>query len=403
MKVENAKTLPKVYYGLHMVEGVAEYKDEATNNGQPYRIFVGESVIKNMDPTYAGKPLYVLHVDDVNLDALQNEADGYVVESFFNKSDGKHWAKFIVVSDRGHEAIRSGWKLSNAYIPKQFSGGGKWHGVDYLKEVEAAEYEHLALVPNPRYEESIILTPEEFKTYNSDKELELKKLANSLTKGAKAMFSFFKKTKVDNAADLEAMSVVLPKTGKEVSLSSIINAADEAEEKKEKKEEQMADGEHHVLVGEGKMKVNELVKKYMDMCHAAKNEGGEEKGEEKEENSDVYYHPAPKKPKDKESNADIEPKEAPEAQEKPEEKKVMDMDGKAPEEGDHKEALAKSLEIAEHEVESLKDGDEKKKEKKQNSAHFDALKNAESNVARGVAKLELSEDRVARGKARYGS
>lgn len=399
MKVENAKTLPKVYYGLHMVEGVAEYKDEQTNNGQPYRIFVGESVIKNMDPTYAGKPLYVLHVDDVNLDALQNEADGYVVESFFNKSDGKHWAKFIVVSDRGHEAIRSGWKLSNAYIPKQFSGGGKWHGVEYLKEVEAAEYEHLALVPNPRYEESIILTPEEFKTYNSDKELELKKLANSLTKGAKAMFSFFKKTKVDNAADLEAMSVVLPKTGKEVSLSSIINAADEAEEKKEKKEEQMADGEHHVLVGEGKMKVNELVKKYMDLCHAGKGEGGEAK----EENSDVYYHPAPKKPKDKEANADIEPKEAPEAQEKPEEKKVMDMDGKAPEEGDHKEALEKSLEIAEHEVESLKEGDEKKKEKKQNSAHFEALKNAESNVARGVAKLELSEDRVARGKARYGS
>ena len=46
MKIENAKSLPKIYYGLHFAEGVAEYKEPEVNNGQPYRIFVGEEVMK---------------------------------------------------------------------------------------------------------------------------------------------------------------------------------------------------------------------------------------------------------------------------------------------------------------------------------------------------------------------
>ena len=189
--ITNAKILPRRFYGLHMAPGVAEYKDETTNNGQPYRIFIGEDVIKNMDSTFEGRPVYVRHVDQVNMDKLQHEADGYVVKSFFNARDGKHWVEFIVVSDKGHEAIRSGWKLSNAYIPKSFAGSGLWHGVEYVKEVMDGEYEHLALVPNPRYEESIILTPDEFKNYNNEKELELQKLSNSSNKEKKGMFNFF--------------------------------------------------------------------------------------------------------------------------------------------------------------------------------------------------------------------
>ena len=156
--------------------------------------------------------------------------------------------------------------MSNAYIPKEFGGGGKWHGVDYLKEVLRAEYEHLALVPNPRYEESIILTPEEFQAYNLKKESELKKVANSLKQGAKAMFNFFKKTKVDNASDFEALSVVLPKSGKEMTIAQIVNEMDEHHMKKhddamkhdakhhdDDAEHPMAHPDHHVMVGKEKI------------------------------------------------------------------------------------------------------------------------------------------------------
>jgi len=262
----NSRELPKILYGLHMCEGVAEYHE----TGTPTRIFVGEDVLKNMNPTFAGKPVYVNHVENVNLDTLQEEADGYVTESFFNKADGKYWAKFLVVSDRGHEAIRKGWKLSNAYRIKNSRGGGKWHNVDYQQEVADGEYTHLAIVPNPRYEESIVLTPEQFKEYNSQKDQELKELANS--KGERSMFKFFKKQAVENAAEMETLSVTLS-NGQEKTLKQVINELEEAmkakaEEKKNEEMEEnapaepmMANGDHMVAVGEEKMKVNELVEK----------------------------------------------------------------------------------------------------------------------------------------------
>jgi hypothetical protein len=373
VKVENAKTMPKVFYGLHMVEGVAEYKEPQINNGQPYRIFVGENCIKNMDTTFTGRPLYVTHVDDVNLDNLQAEADGYVVESFFNKSDGKHWAKFIVVSDRGHEAIRSGWKLSNAYIPKKFSGGGLWHGVEYLKEVEEAEYEHLALVPNPRYEESIILTPEEFKNYNDQKESELKKFSNSITKGAKSMFSFFKKSKIENGADFDEMSVILPKSKKEKTLAQVINESDEME-MNAKEEQPMCNMEHYVNYGGKKMKLNEIMSMLEGMTKKQEAEKKPEMEEKKEEAA---------KNEEKEIHVDIDSHKGKEKME----------DAMSDE-----EAKKKALALAEHEEKEI---EEEKKEKKSN--HFDILKNAELDAITSEKAIELSADKVARGKARYGS
>jgi len=398
MKIENASQLPKRYFGLHMVEGVAEYKEEHQNNGQPYRIFIGEPTIKNMDPTFEGRPVYVRHVDEVNLDKLENEMAGVVVRSFFNQCDGKHWVEFMVSSDAGHQAIKSGWKLSNAYIPKKFAGGGKWHGVDYAKEVVEGEYEHLALVPNPRYEESIILTAEEFKAYNNEKELELKKLSNSLTKGAKSMFNFFKKTKVENGADFESMSVILPKSQKEKTISQIINDMDEMEMN------DMANPDHHVMVGEKKMKINDLLKHYHEM--KAKHEAEPKDAHEKKESPAEEKMEHEGKP-----GADESEKEHAKAGEGHLEHDAdgeihVDIDshkskgeGKM-EDADDADALEKSLELAEHEIEEM---EEMKKNKKKNSAHFEALKNAEKVASVANSAIELSEDKVARGKARYGS
>ncbi len=314
-KVNNSKQLPQIYYGLHMVEGVAEY---AQPEGEPQRILILENAIKQMDPSFQGKPVYVHHVEDVKLDTLQNDADGYVVESFFNKLDGKHWVKFIVVSDKGHEALRSGWKLSNAYAIKNTKGGGLWHAVQYGQEVTEGEYLHLAIVPNPRYEESIVLTPDQFKAYNSQKEQELKTLSNS--KGDRSMFNFFKKTKLENAEEI-ANAVVTLSDGSEKTIQQLINEAQDkikaeaedkgekkneekkeekkpedekkneekpSEEKKEeeKKEKVMANGDHMVKVGESEMSVNELCEKYNGLISAKAAEAAESPKEEEKKNEE---------------------------------------------------------------------------------------------------------------------
>ncbi len=350
MTTKNSAQLPRVYFGLHMVPGVAEYTEPSVNDGKPYRILVEEEAIKNMDSTFQGRPLYVKHVEEVDLQNIQQEADGYVVRSFYNATDGKHWAEFIVVSDKGHDAIRNGWKLSNAYIPKEMRGGGQWHGVDFAKEVVRGEYEHLAIVPNPRYSESIILTPEQFKAYNHEKELELKRLSNS--KGEKSMFNFFKKQKVENATDLESMSVTLPKSGKEVELSKMINEYDAS---MMSGDYGYANGDHKVKVGDAVMTVNDLVSKHMELM---KSSMGDDEA-------------------DKDAKTAVAEGEAKKNEEEEEAKKKK--------ENEDKEAAEKAME-----------------EKKKNALFFDELKDAPNKVIND-SKTELSESKTARGKTRYGS
>lgn len=378
-KVKNASTLPKVYYGLHMAPGVAEYREP---DAKPYRIFIDEDTIKNMDASFQGRPVYVEHVPEVDLTNIQAEADGYVVESFFNKCDGKHWAKFIIVSDRGHEAIRSGWKLSNAYMPKTFSSGGLWHGVEFDKKVESGEYEHLAIVPNPRYEESVILTPEQFKSYNEDKEIDLRRVANSKEKETGSMLNFFKKTKMENSTDLESMTVVLPKSKVEKTVAQVLNEMDDMYKKDQEKDPKapaMANGDHHVMVGKEQMSVNDLVTKHLALKSAL--DGGEEQAEKDKaasdltENDDETLGEKIGFPKE---NAESDADDKMIDKKKEEDKKQNASDVEAA-------ALVKAAKAAK-------------------AANFEKIKNArEAALASKQDPMKVDLDKTARGKERYGS
>ena len=225
-----------VFYGMHFVDGLAEY-DKPKGDGR-FRVFLNEDTLRKMDPSFAGRPVFVDHVDEVDgdLDDLRLKADGYVVESFLNSADSKHWVKFIVTSNAGLKAIKDGKRLSNCYEPTDMGESGVWNGIDYDHQILNGVYEHLALVDNPRYDESVIMTPEQFKAYNAKKLEELKRLSNSKNKkgGGVMGLRLFKKKKVDNAAELEGMHLVLPKSKIEISLIDLVSRADEAEVTKDK-------------------------------------------------------------------------------------------------------------------------------------------------------------------------
>ncbi len=373
----------QIFYGIHFYPGVAEYK---APNEEPYRVFLNESTLRAMDPTFAGRPIFVEHVDDVtqDIDELRKEADGWVIESFFNAADGKHWVKFIIVTERAEQAIKKGMKLSNAYVPKSLGAGGLWNGVSYAKEITSGEYEHLAIVRRPRYEESVIMTPEDFKKYNEEKLVELKRLSNSKEKeNCKMKLNIFKRTKVENALDPE-MCVTLPKSGKEMTIVDLVNAMDEKEMKEKDGNPGLADLSHKVKIHDGShVSVGELVKRYEDCMNelealkAKKEDAAEpDKGLALED-----------KPVDVEST---EPKG--------EKKDAMPDDEGAKE---------KALELAEHEDKEIEEAKKKneadKKEaalKKANDlrdAPLKAMFNEEPQI------IEFSDDQVARGKARYGS
>lgn len=367
-----------IYYGLHFYPGVAEYTELG---GEVERVFINEDTIRSMDPTFAGRPVFVHHVNEVDQDinSLRGEADGWVIESFFNDADGKHWVKFLVVSDKGAQAVQSGYKLSNAYVMKSAGPGGLWNGVPYNQQILGAEYEHLAIVNNPRYEESVIMTPDQFKAYNEDKRQELKRIANS-KKGESSMLNFFKKTKVENSADFENTVVVLPKSKQEVSISKLVNDMDEMAMSMAD-DGLMANGDHNVMVGEEKMKVNDLIEKHCAM---------------KQELEDLKKKMEPKKENDEAADADAKKKALELAEH--EEKEIEEAKDKKENDDEDKDKDKKD----ESKKENEEDAEKKELEKKQN-AFFDSLKNAPAAALKVAPKVELSESKTARGKARYGS
>jgi hypothetical protein len=373
--IDNSKG--KVYYGMHFYPGVAEYRESGKD---PYRIFINENTIRSMDPTFEGCPIFVEHVNEVNPDLkeLRKESVGWVIESFFNAADGKHWAKFVIVDEDAEKAIQKGFRLSNAYFPTSFGQGGQWNGVDYSKEVTSGSYEHLAIVSNPRYDESVILTPEQFKKYNEDAELELKRLANSKDKGDSKMkkFSFFKKAKIEkleNGAELSEICVTLPESKKEVTISEALEIADKFENM-----QGYANMDHMVKVGEEEMSVNDLVKKYGDMCNEisdlkkASNEEGEEEDDQVENEED-------------------------DDKEKDEEKKKNDLKEAAKKAGVKNAKFINAIAEGEMTVEAAL---EKEKILKANIA---ALKNAPNKNDKEEETIMLMNDRMQLGQDRYGS
>ena len=110
-EIKNAKQMPKVLFCKHMQAGVVGYENEV--------VLVETDTMQRIMPTFAGKPVYVEH-QRVDLERLQHEADGYVVDCFYNELDGWLWSKIIVVSDAGQQAVADGWKVSNAYLPLEW-------------------------------------------------------------------------------------------------------------------------------------------------------------------------------------------------------------------------------------------------------------------------------------------
>lgn len=190
-------------------------------------------------------------------------------------------------------------------------------------------------------------------------------------------FNLFKKTKLENAGDLnlEETLVELPKSKKQISLANAIEIADKVENMSG-----YADGAHMVKVGEDEMSVNDLVKKHMDVNNEMsemkkKNAGGE--GED----------------------ADLESMDNEEDEDKKDDADKDDKKENGEDEAD-KEKADKKDDKKSNAADDKKKADDLKAQKK---ANFEKLKNAESTVHNEVVHIELSEDKVARGKSRYGS
>lgn len=169
----------KIYYARHIERGLAGYGED--------HVLIDDAALTAMDASFAGCPVYLGHrLDDV-VDVTE-EAVGYVVRSFLNRNDGAHWAEFVITTDEGERAIFDGARVSNSYKKLRVDDtAGMRNGINYVQEILEGSYEHLALVFNPRYEGSVVMTPDQFELYNEEKRAAAKHVINSLPEKGEKM------------------------------------------------------------------------------------------------------------------------------------------------------------------------------------------------------------------------
>lgn len=337
MNLENATSQhAKIFYARHMQPGTARYEDET--------ILVDTNALKSMLKSGVGKPVYINH-QPVDLANMKNDAAGYVTDAFYNELDGWGWFKILAIDDECHNAIRKGWSVSNAYRPTQWGAGGTKNNVPYDREVLNGDFTHLAIVPDPRYEDATIMSPEEFISYQESNKRKLAELQNSKPsseKGTPIMFKLFK-NKQEEVTSVDLETLVQLEDGKQVSVGEMVNAMkknaedDEEDKKKKKEEEDKENALNSIVEVDGKkMPVRDLINAY---CKANKKNDTEEDEEEKRKDDE-----------DKEN----------------------------------------ALKKAQAEAVAAK-------------KHFEELSNAHTNVKQPITIIETSIDQLARGKARYGT
>jgi len=367
LMLKNEKQLPKKYYARHIKEGLVHYLE----NGKDTLYLVKNEALQKMNKSFEGCPVYVRHVDSVDMDNLRETADGYVIKSFYNEFDGAWWTEMLVVSDEGHEAVKKGWAVSNCYSPTEYGTGGSYHDIDYQKEVKNGVYEHLAIVPNPRYEESVIMTPEEFKEFNEGKKQEIEKLKNS---------------KENKMLTQEEMDAVVAKVMNSLSepIANAVKGAIEAKAEEDKKNA-VAEDKRNLINSLGELAskaegdfaggLDEKVRSIVEMASKLGN------SDDKEEKENECGEPK------KENETEAEEKAEEKSSEGSEEAKEN-----AAEEDKKEDACGKN------------EGEEKKpEEKKENSkGFFSMLKNAKAKSQDGSA-VETMARGLALGKQRYGS
>lgn len=392
---KNEKEENKVYYCKHIAPGVCAYQDET--------IFIGEETLKNMDKSFSGKPIFIDH-QTVDPETEKEDAVGYVVESFYLPEDGTHWAKLLIIDDKGHQAIKEGRKVSNAYKPTGFGVGGEWHNVPYNREVTDAYYTHLALVENPRYEEAEIMSAEEFKKYKEAKKSQLEQLQNSKAEtskqGENKMFKLWTKKEVTNSDDISKVMVELS-DGSAVSIGEMVNSVEKDLKEKEDKKNECHDEEvmeKVVKVNGEDMKVSDLVaafekKDKKNKCNEEEKAEEEKKEEEKEK-------------ADKKNAEDVDKrKEIDEVGGFLKDKGLSDEDIRFVMKKMEKDAYEKDEKGKDNEDEEKKKAEEAKEEKKDKKNSKELLEAEEKANAKefvGVVADTMAR-KLARGEERYGS
>ncbi|MBO7733113.1 MAG: DUF2213 domain-containing protein [Methanobrevibacter sp.] len=176
MKIENSTD---VVFDDNVVEGKGRHftsrfiEAGTVSYGDDGILKVTVEALNRFVQSFVGCPVIIRHqkVTEENADDIRC---GVVSDVNFNPNDGWFWCGGVIWDKEAIKKIEQGWSVSCCYDATDTTGnGGEWHNQHYDDELIDGRFLHLAIVPNPRYEDATILL-----NSKEDKEM-LLKLFNS--------------------------------------------------------------------------------------------------------------------------------------------------------------------------------------------------------------------------------
>ena len=176
MKIENSTD---VVFDDNVVEGKGRHftsrfiEAGTVSYGDDGILKVTVEALNRFVQSFVGCPVIIRHqkVTEDNADEIRC---GVVSDVSFNPNDGWFWCGGVIWDKEAIKKIEQGWSVSCCYDATDTTGnGGEWHNQHYDDELIDGRFLHLAIVPNPRYEDATILL-----NSKEDKEM-LLKLFNS--------------------------------------------------------------------------------------------------------------------------------------------------------------------------------------------------------------------------------
>lgn len=218
---------PKRYRALHITPGVVDY----TDGDQRETVLIRKPVLDEMNRSFLGKPVFnythkvvdIKNAFDFTSEEIEEHAVGIISEVGYDVDTGYYFADMMIWDEETQDNIAKGYGVSNAYVP-EVGPGGDYNNVPYDEEVIGGEYDHMAVVENPRYGDVKI-----FENSKKDKPMSIFKLITGKKKEEPV-----KKNQADPPADdkdkkeeemeVNSDSVIVDEEGNEIPLSEMVEA-----------------------------------------------------------------------------------------------------------------------------------------------------------------------------------
>ncbi len=351
---KNAKSWPKMYKARHLEPGLVFYQDIGPVDpklGRPrgMTFLLRKEAIDRMRNSFKGRPVVNFeHKDVAPEDFKKGKADGIIVDSWWNSEDAWDWVSFLAWDEDTKKNCENGFQLSCAYVPTEMDmTPGSYHNIPYDGEIINAEYTHMAIVPNPRYEGSKIIC-------NSN--------GGSMIEKIKALFNF---KGTSHAVELD-LNTEIEIDGAKLPLVELVNSFKAEQAAKEKAELDNAaktiTDETLVNVDGKDVAVKDLKVSYKAALERRNAAEAAAKNSAKDAEKDAEKADAEKKAEEEKANALKN-----EADEKAKAEKA---------EAEEKEKIEAEKKNAEESAAKEKAEKEKDEEEKRNAAAFTDLKNA---------------------------